>query len=289
MDAGRDLDLLVVLDRPELDERALGVLGGVERLVEVDLELRRLGAQLGFRVARPRGRSPYGSTDRLDASSATCSPARRRVGASPPRDGLGERDGRRVRVGVLRGRRPRPSSGLRFSQRARAWRTPRAACPSPAARASRARRSRPWRGSGPGTRPSRARASGRSGRGGRGSGATASSVAGSNANGIRLRIDSFGLPWNMPQSMRTRARSVTSRNCEPVTVVAPPRKWISIRRMVTGARVSARGRRRSVGGAVIGADRPARAVRAARGGMGRPPRGVRDPARGLAPRAPADR
>src|SRR5438093_284192 len=40
---------------------------------------------------------------------------------------------------------------------------------------------------------------------------------------------SFGLPWNMPQSMRMRARSVTSRNWEPVTVVAPPRKWISIR------------------------------------------------------------
>ena len=42
----------------------------------------------------------------------------------------------------------------------------------------------------------------------------------------RLRTDSFGLPWNMPQSMRTLARSVTSRNWEPVTVVAPPRKWI---------------------------------------------------------------
>src|SRR5436190_21995367 len=40
---------------------------------------------------------------------------------------------------------------------------------------------------------------------------------------------SFGLPWNMPQSMRMRARSVTSRNWEPVTVVAPPRKRISIR------------------------------------------------------------
>src|SRR2546422_3771885 len=29
--------------------------------------------------------------------------------------------------------------------------------------------------------------------------------------------------------MRMRARAVTSRNWEPVTVVAPPRKWISIR------------------------------------------------------------
>ncbi len=68
----------------------------------------------------------------------------------------------------------------------------------------------------------------------------ASSSAGSNANGTRLRIDSFGLPWNMPQSMSTRARSVTSRNCDPVTVVAPPRKWMSIARY--GDRAPARAR-----------------------------------------------
>src|SRR6478736_8973479 len=57
--------------------------------------------------------------------------------------------------------------------------------------------------------------------------------AGSYANGILLRIDSFGLPWNIPQSIRTRARSVTSRNCEPVTVVAPPRNWMCMGDMVT--------------------------------------------------------
>ena len=45
---------------------------------------------------------------------------------------------------------------------------------------------------------------------------------------MRLRIDSFGLPWNIPQSMRTRARSVVRRNCEPVTVVAAPRNWSCI-------------------------------------------------------------
>src|SRR6478672_10261465 len=33
--------------------------------------------------------------------------------------------------------------------------------------------------------------------------------------------------------MRTRARSVTSRNCEPVTVVAPPRNWMCMGDMVT--------------------------------------------------------
>src|SRR5438034_8518800 len=39
---------------------------------------------------------------------------------------------------------------------------------------------------------------------------------------------SFGLPWKRPQSTRTRARPVSSRYWEPVTVVAPPRKWRSI-------------------------------------------------------------
>src|SRR5262245_24824942 len=46
-------------------------------------------------------------------------------------------------------------------------------------------------------------------------------------------MDSLGLPWNIPQSMRIRARSVVSRNCEPVTVVAPPRNWICMATMVT--------------------------------------------------------
>ena len=43
---------VAVVDGLELSERQLGVLGGVERLVEVDLEVRRLGAQLA-----PRGRA----------------------------------------------------------------------------------------------------------------------------------------------------------------------------------------------------------------------------------------
>ena len=67
---------------------------------------------------------------------------------------------------------------------------------------------------------------------------TASSSAGSNPNGIRFRTDSFGLPWNIPQSTRTFARSVVRRNWEPVTVVAPPRKWICMPRMVTGQRAA---------------------------------------------------
>src|SRR3954465_8187536 len=62
---------------------------------------------------------------------------------------------------------------------------------------------------------------------------------GSHAKGIRFRIDSFGLPWNMPQSMRTFARSVVSRNCEPVTVVAPPRNWICIHAWLQPTRTDA--------------------------------------------------
>src|SRR6185436_10734199 len=72
---------------------------------------------------------------------------------------------------------------------------------------------------------------------------TTSSSAGSKPNGTRLRIDSFGLPWNMPQSTRTFARSVAMRNVEPVTVVAPPRKVMSIARMVTGRAVGRVSRR----------------------------------------------
>src|SRR5215210_6088622 len=62
----------------------------------------------------------------------------------------------------------------------------------------------------------------------------ASTVFASKPRGIRFRTDSFGLPWNIPQSMRIRARSVVSRNLEPVTVFAPPRKVRSTIWSVTG-------------------------------------------------------
>src|SRR5215207_3425657 len=52
----------------------------------------------------------------------------------------------------------------------------------------------------------------------------ASHSVGSKPSGTRFRITSLGLPWNIPQSIRTRARSVVSRKREPVTVLAPPRK-----------------------------------------------------------------
>ena len=56
--------------------------------------------------------------------------------------------------------------------------------------------------------------------------------------------------------MRTRARPVSSRNCEPVTVVAPPRKWMSIGRIVP---------RRRVAGIIPGRRAPARHARGAAG------------------------
>ena len=65
VDPRRDLELLAVADGPERRERSLGVLRGVERRVEVDLEVRRLGAQLGLGVAWP-GLGLRRVADRLD-------------------------------------------------------------------------------------------------------------------------------------------------------------------------------------------------------------------------------
>src|SRR5690349_2260360 len=48
----------------------------------------------------------------------------------------------------------------------------------------------------------------------------------STPSGTRFRMTSLGPPWNMPQSMRIRARDVVRRKRDPVTVVAPPRKLI---------------------------------------------------------------
>src|SRR6266550_6044957 len=56
MDPGGDLELRVVLDRPELGDGCLGFLLRLERLIEIDLELRGLVAELDLRVRyRRRG------------------------------------------------------------------------------------------------------------------------------------------------------------------------------------------------------------------------------------------
>jgi hypothetical protein len=46
----RDLDLLVVVERAEVRQDCLGVVLRVQRRVEVDVDLRRLGPQLRLRV-----------------------------------------------------------------------------------------------------------------------------------------------------------------------------------------------------------------------------------------------
>ena len=95
VDPGRDLDLLPVADGPERRERPLGVLGRVERLVEVDRRAPAAG-----RAARPRGRAAS-SPGRvgLDGAGSTCVVGR--TSSGPSVAGLGEGDRRRVLVGLL--------------------------------------------------------------------------------------------------------------------------------------------------------------------------------------------
>lgn len=56
---------------------------------------------------------------------------------------------------------------------------------------------------------------------------TASMVTGSTGNSAQFISRSFLPPWNMPQSTSTLARGVSTRNFEPVTVRAAPRKRTS--------------------------------------------------------------
>jgi len=68
VDARRDLPLLAVVDRVEVGDGSGGVLGRVERLVEIDLDLRRLGADGALGVAgcvdRGASRRPAAELDR---------------------------------------------------------------------------------------------------------------------------------------------------------------------------------------------------------------------------------
>ena len=102
VDAGRDLALLVVADRVEVLDRRLGVVGVVERLVEVDLDLRRLAPQVRLEVVeRGRGGAARAAPAGLPRGLAARS--------SRPRHLLGDA-GRRDRGGLRRGRR-RSSGG----------------------------------------------------------------------------------------------------------------------------------------------------------------------------------
>src|SRR5690606_12556247 len=53
---------------------------------------------------------------------------------------------------------------------------------------------------------------------------TSSTLAGSTANGSQLRRRHSRSPWYSPQSTRRRPPGPSSRNFDPVTVSAPPRK-----------------------------------------------------------------
>ena len=229
-------------------ERSFRVLDRVQRRVEVDVEGGRLAAQVLLRIARP-ARRRLGLHARLDVladrradgcrdrgrprdRSGRCA-RRSRPRPPPPTRRLPRGRRRPGRHPIPCGRPPRPRPGWRFSQRASrlansSWRCPES---SRTRVASSTVPAVAWIGprnpalTSSGSRPQWSRwAWVRT---------TASRSAGSKPNGIRLRTDSFGLPWNIPQSIRTRARSVSSRNCEPVTVVAPPRKWICMAAMVT--------------------------------------------------------
>ena len=82
---------LAVVDGREAGQRGLGVLGRVQRRVEVDVEVRRLGAQLGLGIARPGGRHRFDG--RLDvfgrggasmASTASAAGGASATSARPP-------------------------------------------------------------------------------------------------------------------------------------------------------------------------------------------------------------
>ena len=153
MDARRDLDLLAIAERLELDEGAFGVLGGVQaarpgrsRAAAVALAARPPG-----RAARSTARSAPGprssSGPRRAPGPRSMSPARPRRSRPP---GPGRAPPRTRPPGD--GRRRPPCRGDASPSGRPVSRTPRAACPSPAGRASPARSCRPSRGSVRGSR-----------------------------------------------------------------------------------------------------------------------------------------
>ena len=115
VDPGRDLDLGVVVDPPERGERGLGVLGVVERLVELDIEDRRL---LDAGPAPDRGRPRGDDRRRRDLRCARRTRRHWRRSAAP-----GSRPDRRRRP--LPGARPgtsRAASKRRLPKWAGSWR-----------------------------------------------------------------------------------------------------------------------------------------------------------------------
>ena len=169
-DPGRDLALLVVVDGPEVLERPLGVLHRVERARRG----RSRAPAAGARRSASGSRRPATAVAPGSTLVSTCSPIdRRRRPWRPPRAApptLPVRRPSRPRPPPRSRRRPpgRPRPGRRpppcgrpprprpdgaSPSAPRAWRTPRAGARSRGARAWRARRCPPSRGSAPRSRP----------------------------------------------------------------------------------------------------------------------------------------
>lgn len=99
LDPRRDLDGFAVPDRAELWEHPLRVVRRVERGIQVDLEMRWLGAEIGFGIAWPaaRGRRAH----RFDNGRQVLGVGVRRRGRGLARAGGGQVDSRLVGVGFL--------------------------------------------------------------------------------------------------------------------------------------------------------------------------------------------
>ena len=246
--------------------------------------MRRLGAQL-----RPRGRAARRAA-RFGSARWSSRRARRLVvgaggrpaasaSAASPADlaGRGQVDGRLVLVGLACGRRPRPCPGGASPSAPRAWRTPRGACPSRAGRASASSIV-------PGGRVDRAAVAGLDQQRqqpavvevGVGQQDGVELARARRRTGSRLRIDSFGLPWNIPQSMRTRARSVIEQELRAGDGRRAAEEVDLHARMVTARRASAAypPRRMDIDGRRSGRSRscwPPSATWSSRGRAARPP------------------
>ena len=189
----RDVDALgrlvrgVVRDRPEQRQREVDLVLGVQRAVELDDHLRARGTQQLLRVRAARRRGPFRGQLRRASSNTACAFSSSAAARSGSR-----RSRRASRFANSTWSFAESSSTSRASSAVAAVHTiePRNPC------ATSSGSSPQW------SRWAWVRT-------------TASSVAGSNPSGTRLRIVSAGPPWNMPQSMRTRARPVSSEEARP--------------------------------------------------------------------------
>jgi hypothetical protein len=107
VDPWRDLEFLAVAGGAELSYGQLRVIGRVQGRIEVDIEVWRLGAEVGLGVARPGAIGPHGLDGRRDVLAARGRVAElgtHVLGVAGPRTGRGDR-------GCRSSRRRWPSDG----------------------------------------------------------------------------------------------------------------------------------------------------------------------------------